>query len=50
MPTFMIKATMGQMGEELVLTGQRVSPEKLLQHGFNFQHTDIEVFLKKLYN
>lgn len=50
MPTFMIKAAMGQMGEELVLTGQRVSPEKLLQHGFNFQHTDIEVFLKKLYN
>lgn len=50
MPAFMIKATMGQFGEELVLTGQRVSPEKLLQHGFNFQDTDIDLFLEALYN
>lgn len=50
MPALMIKATMGQLGEELVLTGQRVSPEKLLRHFFTFQDTDIAEFLAELYN
>ena len=49
MPAFMIKATMGQMGEELVLTGQRVTPSRLLKSGFQFQDTDIDIFLETLY-
>ncbi len=50
MPAFMIKASMGQMGEELVLTGQRVTPLKLLQNDFQFQDTDIDIFLETHYN
>lgn len=50
MPAFMIKTTMGQMGEELVLTGQRVTPSNLLQSGFQFQDTDIDIFLETHYN
>ncbi len=49
MPAFMIKASMGQMGEELVLTGQRVTPEKLQQAGFTFKDTNIHTFLKAIY-
>ena len=49
MPGFMIKATMGQMGKKLVLTGQRVTPEKLLHAGFAFQDTNIGDFLKRIY-
>lgn len=50
MPAFIIKSTMGQMGEELVLTGQRVMPSKLLQKGFKFKDPDIYLFLKTHYN
>lgn len=50
MPAFMIKATMGKMGEELVLTGQRVTPSRLLKSGFQFQDTDIDIFLETHYS
>lgn len=49
MPSFMIKASMGQMGEELVLNGQRVLPVKLQKAGFEFKDTDIETFLTEHY-
>lgn len=48
-PAFLIKAMMGQMGQELVLTGQRVSPSKLLEAGFVFQDQDIEICLREIY-
>ncbi|MGF1572765.1 MAG: SDR family NAD(P)-dependent oxidoreductase [Sumerlaeia bacterium] len=48
-PSFMIRALMGQMGQELVLTGQRVVPHRLQEAGFTFQDTDIEVFLRTLF-
>ncbi len=40
---------MGQLGQELVLTGQRVIPSKLVQAGFKFEDTEIETFLKDHY-
>ncbi|KPQ32259.1 MAG: putative nucleoside-diphosphate sugar epimerase [Phormidesmis priestleyi Ana] len=48
-PAFLIKALMGQLGQELVLTGQRVSPSKLLEAGFIFQDQDIEQCLREIY-
>jgi uncharacterized protein (TIGR01777 family) len=48
-PAFLIKALMGQLGQELVLTGQRVSPRKLLEAGFVFQDQDIEQCLREIY-
>ena len=41
---------MGQMGQELVLTGQRVSPTKLWDAGFIFQDQDIEQYLREIYH
>lgn len=49
-PAFLIKALMGQLGQELVLTGQRVSPSKLSDAGFVFQDQDIEQCLRKIYH
>ncbi|MGB3637951.1 MAG: TIGR01777 family oxidoreductase [Rivularia sp. (in: cyanobacteria)] len=48
-PAFLIEAMMGQMGQELVLTGQRVSPTKLWNAGFIFQDQDIEQYLREIY-
>jgi uncharacterized protein len=48
-PAFAIRAFMGQLGQELVLTGQRVTPQRLLGAGFKFQDDDIGVLLRKLF-
>lgn len=48
-PGLVIKALMGQMGDELVLHGQRVSPQKLLDAGFVFEHADISDYLRAVY-
>jgi uncharacterized protein (TIGR01777 family) len=41
-PAFVLRAAMGQMAEELILKGQHVYPEKLLDAGFQFRHQNIE--------
>ncbi len=38
MPSFMVKLLFGQMGEELLLSGQRVSAQKLQDSGFAFRY------------
>lgn len=38
MPSFLIKLLFGQMGYELLLSGQRVIPKKILGLGFSFQY------------
>ncbi len=43
-PAFVLKLVLGEMSVA-VLEGQRVSSEKILQSGFNFRFTDIEVAL-----
>lgn len=40
-PGFMIKLVMGEMGKELLLSGQRVSPSKLLREGFMFKFEEL---------
>jgi uncharacterized protein len=38
LPEWFVKLAFGQMGEELLLSGQCVSPERLLEHQFSFQY------------
>ncbi|MDP2561771.1 TIGR01777 family oxidoreductase [Psychrobium sp. 1_MG-2023] len=42
MPAFMIKLLMGQMGEELLLSGKRVIPEKLINAGYQFKYQQLD--------
>ena len=42
MPAFMVKILFGEMGEELLLQGQYVLPNKLLATEFTFQYPDLE--------
>ena len=46
-PAFMLKILMGQ-GAELLLTSQNIYPQKLLSHGFHFNHGEIEHALADL--
>ena len=41
-PGFVIRALYGQMGDELLLHGQRVSPNKLLDSGFSFHYPTVD--------
>ena len=48
LPKLMAKMLWGQMGEETLLMSARVIPEKLLTHGFKFQHETAESAMKDL--
>ncbi len=41
LPTFVVKAVFGEMGDETLLASQRAVPTKLLASGFRFLHADI---------
>jgi hypothetical protein len=45
MPEFVVKLLFGEMGETLLLKGQRVLPEKLQAVGFKFNYPEIEAAL-----
>jgi uncharacterized protein (TIGR01777 family) len=45
-PSFVIKAVFGQMGEEVLLSGQAVQPKGLHSLGFSFEFTQLEDLLK----
>lgn len=47
-PARFVRFLFGQMGDELLLHGQCVKSEKLLQSGFQFQHTQIDSALQFL--
>lgn len=42
MPAFVIKLLMGQMGEELLLSGKKILPVKALNTGYNFKYLKLE--------
>jgi uncharacterized protein (TIGR01777 family) len=46
MPAFAAKLVFGQMGEELLLGGQRVRPAKLLESGYTFKYPELETALR----
>lgn len=45
-PSFGARLLMGQMADEMLLSGARVVPAKLQESGFKFQYTSIESALK----
>jgi uncharacterized protein (TIGR01777 family) len=47
LPAFMIKVLFGQMGEELLLNGQNIYPQKLLDLGFQFSYPLLVSSLQK---
>ncbi len=42
MPEFMAKIAFGEMGQELILNGQAVIPQKLLETGYKFKFNTLE--------
>ncbi len=47
-PAAMLRLAMGEMADEMLLTGQRVEPQKLLQEGFTFRFPDLKDALKDI--
>ena len=48
LPAFAVKLLLGEMGEALLLAGQRVSPEKLHTTGFTYTHPNLNDALTQL--
>jgi uncharacterized protein (TIGR01777 family) len=46
-PSFMIRTLLGEMGT-IVMSSQRVVPDRLLKNGFEFQYPDVEKALNNL--
>ena len=46
-PGFAIRTLFGEMGDEMLLSGQRVLPAKLLDAGFEFAAPTIDVGLEQ---
>ena len=48
MPAAMVKLLFGQMGDELMVQGQSVIPQKLQQKGFQFKYSQLESALVEI--
>jgi uncharacterized protein (TIGR01777 family) len=44
-PRFALRLALGEMAEHLLLSGQRVTPKRLLEAGFTFGHPDLDAAL-----
>lgn len=49
MPGFVVKTLFGEMGDQLLLKGQRVLPKKLLDSGYKFKFEKIDKALQNIY-
>ncbi|SFF98370.1 hypothetical protein SAMN04488025_11129 [Planifilum fulgidum] len=47
-PAFAVKLMFGEMGEELLLWGNRAIPKKLLEVGYSFRYPDLEKALREM--
>lgn len=47
-PAFVLKMMLGEMAKELLLSGQRVMPTKILDAGYDFQYTELENALRDI--
>jgi NAD dependent epimerase/dehydratase family enzyme len=45
MPAVVMRALVGEMADELLITGQRVLPDRLMTAGFSFDFPAIEAAL-----
>jgi uncharacterized protein (TIGR01777 family) len=48
LPSFILKTTLGQMAQELLLASTRVISKKLINSGFSFKNAQLEATLKSL--
>jgi uncharacterized protein (TIGR01777 family) len=48
LPAFAVRLIFGQMGDELLLSGQRVKPEELVESGYEFRFPTLEGALRHL--
>jgi len=48
MPAFVLKLMLGEMAQELLLSGQRVVPDKILTAGYSFKHAELEDALREV--
>jgi uncharacterized protein (TIGR01777 family) len=49
-PAFVLRATLGEMADEMLLAGARVTPAKLREAEFRFEHPRLDVALEVLVN
>jgi len=49
-PAFGVRLLFGEMGEALLLGGQRVAPTRLIAEGYEFQYAQLEAALAKILN
>jgi uncharacterized protein (TIGR01777 family) len=47
LPAFVVKLVFGQMGQELLLEGQRVDSAKLAASGYTFHYPELESALRR---
>lgn len=47
-PAALVRLLLGEMGEEILLTGQRVVPSRLLENGYSFRYPQLEPALRQL--
>lgn len=47
-PGFILKIALGQMGEELILAGQRATPKRLLESGYQFKFPTLKAALTEI--
>jgi NAD dependent epimerase/dehydratase family enzyme len=50
LPDFMVKLLFGEMGEALLLKGQRVIPHNLMKAGYKFKFPNLEGAFKDMIN
>jgi hypothetical protein len=48
MPAFVLRVLLGEMGEEILLSSQRVEPARLLASGFKFKHPKLKQALEEM--
>ncbi len=48
-PGFVLKAKMGEMAQEMLLTGQKVLPKKAEEIGFQFSYPDLPLALRAIF-
>lgn len=49
-PGLVLKLFLGQMADELILAGQRVSPRRLLEAGYTFAYPDLNKALREIFH
>ncbi|NOR43733.1 MAG: TIGR01777 family protein [Gammaproteobacteria bacterium] len=48
MPAFVLKLMLGEMAQELLLSGQRVMPKKILDAGYRFKYAELKDALREV--